>query len=77
MRSLVDHACRLSAIVLLLGGAVSLIVSAQTTQRILASATLRSTKLFRSLSAAALGDVVVPVQRLFGVTSLGARPATS
>jgi polar amino acid transport system substrate-binding protein len=37
MRSLVDHACRLSAIVLLLGGAVSLIVSAQTTQLALVS----------------------------------------
>jgi polar amino acid transport system substrate-binding protein len=37
MRSLVDHACRLSAIVLLLGGAASLIVSAQTTQLALVS----------------------------------------
>jgi len=37
MRSLVDHACRLSAFVLLLGGAVSLIVSAQTTQLALVS----------------------------------------
>jgi polar amino acid transport system substrate-binding protein len=37
MRSLVDHACRLSAIVLLFAGAVSLIVSAQTTQLALVS----------------------------------------
>jgi polar amino acid transport system substrate-binding protein len=37
MRSLVDRACRLLAIVLLLGGAVSLIVSAQTTQLALVS----------------------------------------